>query len=188
MYKALDIKSQPFIIGRSAFLNKDIKQQCDILTSTVIRDTITTLTSIKEKSINIFNENSYFLIWRYVDAPPESDVNKDADTKHDTEDYGWYILRNCSLDVREKIISEKIPDDDTIIMESVEDNNGDQIDIMITKTTMKEQETKSYYSGGTYLDCILFPEEKVSMMFELINTPQSSLTKEEKEEHEIKNK
>ena len=147
----------------SLITNEKIKQECDMMTSSVIRDTITTLTSLKEKSINIFNEHSYFLIWRPID-----DTDEDGN-----EDVGWYILRNCSLDFREQLISTRLYEKDTIVTDSIVDDNGDVIDVMITKTNMAEQEFKSYYAGGTFLDCILFPHEKVVMAMELLITPQS---------------
>jgi hypothetical protein len=147
----------------SLITNEKIKEPCDLMTSSLIRETITTLTSLKEKSINIFNEYSYFLIWRPVD-----DINEDGN-----EDYGWYILRNCPLDLREELLSKRLHDSDTIIIEHVIDDDGTEINAMITKTNMAEQEFKSYYTGGTYLDCVLFPHEKVVMAMELLSTPQS---------------
>ena len=140
--------------------DKKIKDSCDMLTSSIIRETITNLTTIKEKSINIFNENTYFLIWKYLDD----------------EDYGWFIMRNCSLEFREQLISSRLSDD-SIIVETIKDTDED-IEILITKTTMKEQESKSYFGGGTYLDCILLPDEKTSMMFEMLNTPQTTVNGE----------
>jgi arginase family enzyme len=148
-------------------------EKFNTLSTIVIKDIITSITNLKEKTINIFNSDSYFLIWRRIDPPP-----KPGTSIHD-EDYGWYILRNCPLDVREQIISTKLVDDDTIITESMLDDDGEPMDVMITKTTMNEQEKKTYFGGGTYLDCILYPEEKAAMMFELLNTPQLKLNKEE---------
>ena len=151
------------ITGYDFSLVKDskIKDSCDMLTSSIIRETITNLTTIKEKSINIFNENTYFLIWKYLDD----------------EEYGWFIMRNCSLEFREQLISSRLSDDDTIISETIKETDED-IDILITKTTMADQETKSYFGGGTYIDCILLPDEKTSMMFEMLNTPQTTVNGE----------
>lgn len=148
----------------SLITDDKIKMQCDMLTTSIIRETVTTLTDLKEKSINIFNEESYFLIWR-----PIYDTDEDGD-----EDYGWYILRDCPLDMREKLMTEDLKDDDVIITDTVI-KDGEEVDAMITKTTMKEQQDRSYYSGGSYADCILFPHEKVAMMFEMLKTPQASV-------------
>lgn len=148
----------------SLITDDKIKMQCDMLTTSIIRETVTALTDLKEKSINIFNEESYFLIWR-----PIYDTDEDGD-----EDYGWYILRDCPLDMRERLMTEDLKDDDVIITDTVI-KDGEEVDAMITKTTMKEQQDRSYYSGGSYADCILFPHEKVAMMFEMLKTPQASV-------------
>ncbi len=42
-------------------------------------------------------------------------------------------------------------------------------EILITATTMDEQNKKSYYSSKSILDCALFPQEKFLMGFELVN-------------------
>jgi len=140
--------------------DESIKQSCDMLTSSIIREIITETTNIKEKSINIFDENTYFLIWRRV---------------NDHNDYGWYILRNCPLNIREQIIQNKLLDSNTIILDTIVDENGSDMCVMITKTNIKEQQLKTYYDGGTYTDCILYPDEKKAMMFELVNTPESTV-------------
>ena len=87
----------------SLIKNEEIKKQCDLMTSSIIRETITTLTTLKEKSINIFNEHSYFLIWRRIDDTDE----------YGNEDYGWYILRDCPLDFREELLSKRLHENDT---------------------------------------------------------------------------
>jgi arginase family enzyme len=147
----------------SLITDNNIKQSCDMLTSSIIREIITNLTDIKEKSINIFDEDTYFLIWRRV---------------NNHHDYGWYILRNCPLNIREQIIQTRLLDSDTIILDRILDENGSNMDVMITKTNIKEQQLKTYHGGGTYTDCILFPEEKKSMMFELVNTPEATINGE----------
>jgi hypothetical protein len=70
-----------------------------------------------------------------------------------------------------------LSDDDTIIAETTRDGDQD-IEILISKTTMTYQETKSYFGGGSYLECILLPAEKASMMFEMLNTPQTTINGE----------
>lgn len=119
-------------------------------TRELCRKCIVELFNVKERSINIFNEDSSFLIFRSSEQTDETD-------------YGWYILQNISLDEREKLI--KTLDDDIIKCIDIEDE-----EFMITKTTVKEQNTKSYYASKDVIDTVLFPDEKAVMCFELINT------------------
>lgn len=123
---------------KDAILTTDIAQKCIIETF-----------DIKSKSLNIFNEFSYFLIYRPT-------------KKESPEDYGWYILKNINNDDKEKIM--KSIDDDTIITLDIDDD-----EYLITKTTMNEQNNKSYYATVKITDTVLFPNEKISMAFELIN-------------------
>jgi hypothetical protein len=62
-------------------------------------------------------------------------------------------------------------DIDTItIIEIPDDNNPDnEIEIMISSTTILEQNDKCYYTATSYKDCTLFPDEKMAMCFELVN-------------------
>lgn len=116
---------------------------------------------IKEKKINIFNENSKTLIWRPVDQVSHSDV-------------GWFILRGVSNELREEIM-KSIPDD-TIIIFTLDDDDGNEMDAYISTTTMAEQEEKTYYDQTHEItDCVLFYEEKVHLMFEMLNTPQNNI-------------
>lgn len=111
---------------------------------------------IKEKSINIFTEDSQFLIFR-------SEEQEDPHT-----DIGWYILRGMSLEDRNNLI-QMIPNDDII---SIDINGNDDMEdgtYLITKTTMNEQYEKSYYASKLITDIALFPQEKSLMAFELIN-------------------
>ena len=66
----------------------------------------------KQKSINIFNENSRFLIWRPVKQNSESDI-------------GWYILRGVSLEMREQILA-RFSDDDTIEIMSINKDSSEE--------------------------------------------------------------
>lgn len=133
------------------------------------------LLGIKEKKINIFNEHSKFLIYRPVNQLSEFDV-------------GWYILRGVSLDMREEVI--KHIDNDTIISLTIDsndlndqnnqngNNNNNQQEeiILVTTTTILDQQGKCIYSKDTKItDCTLYPTEKTSMMFELLNTYENSL-------------
>src|SRR5205807_2634565 len=104
------------------------------------------------KTINVFNEESKFLIWRPVKF----------------DDYkGWLILRCMTLEQRESIIKEI--GDDKIIPVPVE-KDGCVYDALVTVTTMKAQQEKSYYQSNSLQDCCLLPGEKIDMMFELLNT------------------
>lgn len=104
---------------------------------------------IKEKTINLFNEDSEFLIYRSIfQKNPETDI-------------GWYILRGLTLDQKKNIISKLDPDRTTTI-------TMDEEDYLITTTSMNEQNEKSYFTAKSIQDFTLFPEEKSLMCFELI--------------------
>lgn len=137
------------------FVTKKVVQQC-----------LTTLFDIKEKSINVFNENSEFIIYR-----PSNQEN--------ITDIGWYIMRGTSLKEREEFL--KSIADNTIIKVSMDDSDEDYL---VTKTTMNEQNQRSYYVCTKIEDITLFPEEKIAMCFELINSINGKDEKEiiEKEE------
>lgn len=107
---------------------------------------------MKEKSINIFTEDSQFLIFR----PLEQEEDPEADI-------GWYILRGVDFETKEELL--KSIKDDNIITIDIEDET-----YLVTKTTMNEQNEMSYYTAHTINDCTLFPQEKALMMFELVNT------------------
>lgn len=110
------------------------------------------LLNINEKKINIFNEHSKFLIFRPVKQEDESDI-------------GWYILRGTSNFDKEKFIREYVDDNIiTIVDDDDEDNN-----IYCSTTTINEQENMICEMASSIEDKILFSDEKVDMMFELIN-------------------
>ena len=132
----------------------------NILTIKMIEMIINTFINLKSKSINIFDEESRFLIWKRLD---------------DIDPIGWLILRNISLQEREDIIKEI--GDDKIITIPIEDEEDTYV-AFVTATTMKEQQEKSYYMSTNVYDCCLYPGEKLSMMFELINTPNILSTQE----------
>jgi len=122
------------------------------------------LLNLKEYSINIFNENTRFLIYKPVDEICNEKENDIGDN------YGWYILRNISLDMRNELL--EYLDIDTIKIINIkedDDDNNEEIEIMITSTTILEQNEKCYYTSTSYKDCTLFPDEKMAMCFELVN-------------------
>jgi arginase family enzyme len=150
----LDITSFDFRI--------DNKERAYRISCEAARLPLAILLNIKEKKINIFNENSKFLIYRPMNQESVTDV-------------GWYILRNIPIDTREEII--KYIENDTIITLQIDiDNDGNEQTVMITTTTLGEQEEKTFFSKDKKItDCILFPVEKTSAMFELLNTNENSL-------------
>lgn len=122
--------------------------------SRIIRELIRYLLSktfdIKEKSINIFTEDSYFLVYRPLEQEdPEDDI-------------GWYILRGLDVNLKNDLLN-KISDDDIITFD-IDDET-----YLITKTNMNEQNEISYYTSTIINDVALFPQEKALMMFELVN-------------------
>ncbi|AYV77313.1 MAG: arginase family protein [Barrevirus sp.] len=113
-----------------------------------------------KKNINIFTEDSYFLIYR-----PIHQVDYETDI-------GWYILKGLSVEMKEQLL-KKIQDDNiiTIDIDNLdEDVQDDDNTYLITKTNMKEQNEISYYTAYTICDAALFPQEKALMMFKLLNT------------------
>lgn len=122
------------------------------------------LLNIVEKKINIFNENSKFLIWRPIDQVSVDDI-------------GWFILRNVSLEMREQLLKQL---DGNIITITLENDDGIPVDVLISSTSIHEQELKLYYTAESTYDCTLFPEEKIYMVFELLNTSQNELLQDNK--------
>ncbi len=119
-------------------------------TANIIRKCLVATFSLKEKSINILNEHTNFLIYR--------------PTKQESPaDYGWYILTAIPNDHKERLM-KSIGDDNIITIEI------DNKEYMVTKTNMDEQNQKSFYTTVNVLDTVLFPNEKISMVFELVNS------------------
>lgn len=131
------------------------------ITCETARKPLVKLLNFKQKSINIFNEHTRFLIWRprYQKSP---------------DDIGWFIMRGMSLKDRENILASL--DDDTIKIIAIDntdksiDSDEDEIYVYISSTTMAEQEQKSSLVAESINDCALFYEEKVNMMFEMLNS------------------
>jgi len=136
-------------------------------TSPAFRVTIETITKIyskilnlKEYSINIFNENTRFLIYKPVD---EICIEEDESIG---DNYGWYILRNVPMDFKNDLLKQI--DNDSITIIDIPDEDK-EIQVMISSTTILEQNDKCYYTATGYKDCTLYPDEKMAMAFELIN-------------------
>jgi hypothetical protein len=136
----------------------------NMLTVKTIEMIVNTLIDLKQKSINLFNDESKFLIWRKV---------------NDYDTVGWYILRNISLKDREELIKAIANEQFVIISIPADDNNSNDdnneidnsFDALVAVTSMKEQQEKSYYNAESLYDFCLYPGEKLNMMFELLNTP-----------------
>ena len=121
------------------------------VTKELIRYLLTKTFDIKEKSINIFTEDSQFLIYRPLEQEdPETDI-------------GWYILRGCDIEMKEFLLN-KIQGNEIISVDIDDDT------FLVTKTNMTEQNEMSYYGAHSISDTALFPQEKALMMFELVNT------------------
>jgi arginase family enzyme len=138
-------------------------------TTPAFRITIETITKIyskilnlKEYSINIFNEHTRFLIFKPVDELCEEKEDSIGDN------YGWYILRNVPMDYKNELLKE-IDNDKITIIDIPSSNENEEIEIMISSTTIIEQNDKCYYTSSSYKDCTLYPDEKMAMAFELIN-------------------
>lgn len=114
----------------------------------IIRLIMINILDIQIKKINIFTENSDFLIYR-----PNEILNEN--------DKGWFILRGLENIDKEKMlgaIGEKI------ISIKIEDQ-----EVLVTKTCPKYQYDNTFFDNISIMDKILFPEEKIDMIFELIN-------------------
>jgi hypothetical protein len=113
------------------------------------RNIIRDILNVKEKIINIINENTRFLIYRPLEQQNSSDI-------------GWYILSGLSMKKMNKLL-QKIPTDDITTI----DIDGE--DYLVTVTSMDEQNKKTFYNALTVTDITLFPNEKIDMCFRLLN-------------------
>jgi hypothetical protein len=146
------------IVGYNTKIN-DIHKAHKI-TCEVAKIPLRFLLKIKEKKINIFNEHSKFIIWRPY-------------TKLSSDDIGWFIMRGLTNDMKEEFLSKLIFDKITFI--DILNDDGIKEKILLSATTMDEQDIKSYYDVSTIVtDCVLFPEEKMAACFELVNISSSA--------------
>jgi arginase family enzyme len=109
------------------------------------------LLDIKENKMNIFTEDSRFIVSRPA-------FPTDVET-----DIGWYILKNIDSKTKDDML-KNLELIDKIM--TIEINNDDYL---VTSTTIQEQNIKSYYTANSIYDVCLFPDEKKNMLFELIN-------------------
>jgi hypothetical protein len=149
------------------FLTKDENSIVNRIQAETIQRIYGNLLNMKVKSFNIFNEFSKFLIFKPVDEIED--------------DVGWYIMRGIEdLQLREQIMKQ-IEQDQIItvkINSEDEDNENDEKgekgekgekSIYITTTTIAEQNELYYFSSDNFLDKCLYPDEKMDMLFELVN-------------------
>ena len=120
---------------------------------------IKSIFNIKEKSLNIFTEDSRFLIYRPVEQISHDDI-------------GWYIVKFLTIKERETFLKHLIDNVVTISIPDVE--KGIDIEVYVTSTSGQEQNQKSFYTAKNMSDYCLFPSEKISMIFELLNTEKVS--------------
>jgi len=119
------------------------------ITKETLRNILIKTFNIKEKSLNVFTEDTKFLIYRPFEQ------------ENPYVDYGWYILRGLSVRDKLKYISLIKDNISTITIENEE--------YLLAKTTINEQNDKSYFGTNDINDMVLFPDEKMDMLFELIN-------------------
>ena len=142
---------------------QDIKNILNRITIETIQQIYGKIFKLKESSLNIFNEQTKFLIYREI-------TSKEYDNEE--EDYGWYILMGIDLKLRDEIL-ESIEDRIILLTIPKIDNDDcidEDVDVMIMSTTMAEQNEMCYYTTTDINDGVLYPEEKVAMMFELLNS------------------
>jgi arginase family enzyme len=133
--------------------DKDKHSMANMITVKTIMMIVTSLIDLEYKSINMFNEESKFLIWRRLDDP---------------DPIGWYIMRNIELKQREEIIKAV---GDKIESLPIIDDDGNDFYALVAVTTVKEQKEKCYYVASNLNETCLTPTEKSSMIYELLNTP-----------------
>ena len=135
--------------------NEQLKSNIDVITKIYSQ-----LLHLKEYSLNIFTENTRFLIYK----PMEEiyDIHEKGDNT-----IGWYLLRNIPLSIKCELLDTL--DSDSIIILDILDDDNNEVEIMISTTSINDQNEKCYYLASSYKDCCLYPDEKLDMMFELIN-------------------
>jgi arginase family enzyme len=180
------------------FIPNEKNTNADRITVEIIRTIAREIFDIKEKKINIFSEDSRFLIYRPIEQKCDGscqcvcekkckcdikntdkcecdylDDCKCAETKDCDDncsvDIGWYIMRLTMTTIEERnSIMEKSFEDNII---SITLDDGEEY--YVTSTTVNEQNLKSYYTAKSVMDICLFPQEKFLMAFELIYSPDN---------------
>ena len=140
------------IVGFDSSYDDD-KKRASHITAEYVRQLFRDLLQIKEKKINIFTEDSRFLIYRSIEQIDYED------------DIGWRILRDVPNEIKEQLL-EFVGDEIKTI--TLPNENDEDEDILVATTNMAEQNEKSYYIAESMFDLCLMPDEKTAMMFELI--------------------
>ena len=126
--------------------NENVKKRRELA-----RECLINAFDLKEKKINIFTEDSAFLIYR-----PLCQSKK-------YPDFGWYVASKLGVDINDMDKIIKSIDSDTMICLDI-----DGEDYLIAKTTMRYQNSKTYYTTTKIEDLVLFPDEKAVMCFDLL--------------------
>lgn len=176
-------------------LNKDIPDISFKITSECAKIPLIHLLGLKEKKINIFNENTKILICKPIRKEEKeieekkyllTKLKKKLDLDFNTEDDFYNSdCENDNIDDNEfKEIDDNGIDHGWYIMRGVsteikeeliqkliciDDNimfyNSGEDSMYISFTTIKEQEHKSYAIMTSIYDKVLVPDEKVNLMF-----------------------
>lgn len=160
LYLTLESLKKLNIVGLDIVNYNLIKDETSIINriqSETIQRIYGTLLNMSLKSFNVFNENSRFLIFKPIEEIEE--------------DIGWYLLRGVDMVLRNELM-DKINNGQIItvkINEEEEENENEEKEILVTTTTIYDQNEYSYYSSEDFLDKRLYPDEKIDMMFELLN-------------------
>lgn len=162
------------ILGFNESKDNDIYMYSKI-TGETCRYIMRELFDITENQMNIFTDNSRFLIYRSVEQEETYSEESDPDNSHilDNPDIGWKIVRFMTLKERDAFIREI---GDNIITIEYENENKEINEVYITTTTIEEQNMKSYFVAKDIFDCCLFPQEKMFMVFELLNSNKQNQT------------
>jgi hypothetical protein len=151
IFKAFD-KSKIIGLDITGYnLKKDMPEKQLMITSYCAKLPLIHLLKIKEKKINVFNNDTKFLIFRLTQRENDQDI-------------GWYILKGASIEFEEKVIKELELTDNNISIFMLDEETP----IYISTTTVAEQKEKSFYTATTIHDCALIPEEEQKMVFYLI--------------------
>lgn len=107
---------------------------------------VETESNLDNDNINLDHE---FIIYRPVE-------------QKDEKDNGWYILKAPSDEQLEEVLKE-IPDESVLKIKYNNPHSGEEEELYIAKTTVKEQCKKTYSNSTQLADFTLFESEKLLM-------------------------
>jgi arginase family enzyme len=128
-------------------LKMEMQEKQMMVTSYCAKLPLIHLLKLKQNKINVFTNDTKFLIFQPVDDP----------------EIGWYILKGLTIELEDKLIKELELKGDNIKQFIFGDDN-----VFITTTTVSEQKAKSYYDATSMYDCVLIPAEEQQMIFYLM--------------------